>query len=150
MFRLNLSTVISAPIREVFEYVSAYDDDGPVSQELFAAEYGRLVESDGDGFIVEEDVRRYPEDDPDLIRWRCTVRYPESRSKEALNELWAHRMDRFRSVDKGTAWKVSWTPRARGLKLVLQYLVFQLIGRRRLKRELVDPVRAHFEVPGLQ
>ena len=145
MARLRLSAFVNAPIEEVYEYVTAFGRDGPLDAESFREKYGVLLRREEDAFIVQEDVRAFPEDEPLLITWRCTFRYPLSRTMEALDSRWANRRDTFREVDDGTAWRVQWDTWGRGLRGIIQYLAFRLVGHRRIRRELLDPVKEHFE-----
>ena len=147
MVRLRLACTIAAPIEEVYERVTAYGADGPTSEDAFREKYGKVVERDGNTIVTEEDVRGYPEDDPDLIRWRCTFDYPSDRTMEAIDSNWAHRRDTFRFDGDATLWRVQWNSRTGGLKGIAQYLFFRLAGHRRLRAETLDPVKQHFEEP---
>ena len=145
MVRLRLSTFVASPIEEVYRHITAYGRDGPVSEEAFQEQYGAVVEREGNSFVVREDVRRYPDDEPEFITWRCTFSFPSDRTMEALDSTWAHRYDSCRSVPGGTLWRVQWDTRVGGLRGVAQYLVFRLVGHRRMRRRLLDPVMQHFE-----
>ena len=145
MARLRLSTHIAGPIEEVYQHVTAYGKDGPLSDDTFLEKYGTVIERKGDTILFEEDVRAYPEDEPDLVSWRCTFDYPVSRTMEAIDTSWADRSDSFRSLPDGTRWDVQWQTGVGGIRGIIQYLFFLLVGHRRMRREMLDPVRAHFE-----
>ena len=145
MARLRLSTFITGPIEEVYQHVTAYGKDGPLSDDAFQEKYGTVTERKGDIIEFEEDIRAYPEEEPDVISWRCTFDYPVSRTMEAIDSSWADRSDSFRSQPGGTRWDLQWQTGVGGIRGVVQYLFFVLVGQRRLCRELLDPVRAYFD-----
>lgn len=145
MARLRLSVFIAAPIEDVYQYITDYGKDGPVSDEAFEAQYGTVIEQDGHNFVVEEDVRRYPEDEPEFVTWRCTFTYPTERNMEALDSLWSDRADSLRSADGGTQWTIRWRTKTDGLRGIAQYLFFLLFGHRRMKRDMLTSVKEHFE-----
>ena len=145
MARLRLSVFIPAPIEDVYQYITDYDKDGPVSDEAFKAQYGTVIEQEGHNIVVEENVSRHPEDEPDLVTWRCTFIYPTERSMEALDSLWSDRYDFFRSANGGTRWTIRWRTKMGGVQGIIQYLFFQLHGQRRMKKDVLTPVKEHFE-----
>ncbi len=144
MALLRLSVYIHAPIEDVYRHVTAFGADGPVSDEAFASRYGVVLGRDGDSIVVEEDVRHYPEDEPELVRWRCTFEYPTARRMDAVDSIWSDRYDSFRSEKDGTRWSVRWRTKIGGLHGAAQYIYFLLVGGRRMSREVFDPVRKHF------
>lgn len=145
MARLRLSVFIAAPIEDVYQYVTDYGEEGPVSDEAFKAQYGKVIEQDGHRFVIEEDVRRYPEDEPDIVTWRCTFTYPTERIMEAIDSLWSDRADSLRSANGGTQWTIRWRTKIGGVQGIVQYLFFQLFSNRRMKRDVLNPVKEHFE-----
>ena len=148
MAKLTLSAIVHAPLEDVYRHVTCYGSDGPVDDKTFAERYGTVEERDGDSFVVEEDVRAYPEDEPDLIRWRCRFEFPFTRTMTAIDSDWADRNDSFEKVSQGTLWRVRWDTRSRGLKTITQYLAFQLTTHRRLRKDLMAPVLQHFKGDG--
>ena len=148
MARLRLVSFVAAPIEDVYQYVTTYGPDGPVDGDTFEEKYGETLQHDADAIIVREDVRRYPEDDPQLITWRCTFDYPASRTMEALDSAWADRYDSFEADGDRTRWTVRWDTRLGGLRGRVQWLVFRLITHKSMRRDLVDPIKDHFETPG--
>ena len=122
MARLRLASIVGAPIEEVYRHVTAYGPDGPLDDDRFREEYGDIVDRNGDGetVYVREDVRRYPEDDPELITWRCLFDFPKSRTMEAVDSAWADRYDQFEPEGDGTRWTVVWDTRVGGLKGIVQ------------------------------
>ena len=148
MVRLRLSTFVAAPVEEVYQHVTAYGRHGPISDEEFQQKHGErpwILQRDENTVVVREDVRRFPDDEPDLITWRCTFDYPVARSMEAVDSTWAHRRDTFRAVPGGTRWRAQWDPQAGPLRGVIQYLFFLAVRQRRMRREMLDPVKKHFE-----
>lgn len=148
MARLRLVSFVAAPVEDVYQYVTAYGSDGPLDEAAFREKYGETVERGDDAIIVREDVRRYPQDDPELITWRCTFDYPTSRTMEALDSAWADRYDSFRADRDGTRWTVRWNTRLGGLRGIVQYVVFRLITHKSMRRGLVDQIKGHFEKSG--
>lgn len=145
MARLRLASIVGASIEEVYRHVTAYGPDGPLDDDRFREEYGDIVDRDGDTLYVREDVRRYPEDDPELITWRCLFDFPKSRRMEAVDSVWADRYDRFEPEGGGTRWTVVWDTRVGGLKGIVQWLVFRLFTHKGMRRDLLDPTKDHFE-----
>ena len=145
MVRLRLSTFIAAPVEEVYERLTSYGRQGPLNQEEFQQKHGEILQQDENTFVVSEDVRNYPDDDPELITWRCTFDYPTARSMEAVDSPWAHRRDTLRSVPGGTHWRAQWDPHAGPVRGLIQYLFFLAVRQRRMRRELIDPIKEHFE-----
>ena len=145
MALLTISTVVPAPIEEVYAHVTGFGRDGPLAEQAFQEKYGTVIERHESTFVVQEDTRASPENEPDLVSWRCAFDYPTSRSMEAMDSTWAHRRDTFRSVRRGTGWRVRWDTQLGGLLGIAQYLVFRLVGHRRVRRQTFDPVREHFE-----
>jgi len=145
MALLRLTAFIAGPIEEVYPHVTAYGKDGPMSDTAFQDKYGTVIERNGDTVVFEEDIRSYPEDEPDLVSWRCRFDFPVSRTMEGIDTVWADRVDSFRSMRDGTRWDVQWQTGVGGIRGVIQYLFFTLVGHRRLRREILDPVRAQFE-----
>ncbi|MBI4298825.1 MAG: hypothetical protein HY666_03600 [Chloroflexi bacterium] len=143
MARLTLSYFIKASPEEVYEFVTAFGKDGPVNQETFDKRYGKLMSREGDAFIVKEEISRGGESEH--VVWRCTFRYPQHRLMEAVDSLWADRLDQFRTARSGTYWRIQWRTKTGGIRGVLQYLFFRLIGYREPRRNIIKPVQRHFE-----
>ena len=133
MARLRLASIVGASVEEVYSHVTSYGPDGPSDDDQFREEYGEIVDREGDALYVREDVRRYPEDDPELITWRCLFDFPKSRSMEAVDSVWANRYDRFEPEGDGTRWTVVWDTRVGGLKGIVQWLVFRLFTHKGMR-----------------
>ena len=140
-----ISTIIAAPIEELYEHITGFGRDGPIDEQAFEEKYGTVTERQESTFVVREDARANPEDEPDLVTWRCEFNYPTIRSMEAVDSTWANRSDTFHSVSGGTRWSVRWDTRLGGMLGIAQHLVFRAFGHRRIKRETFGPVREHFE-----
>ena len=145
MARFRLTTHVDAPVEDVFRYVTGYGPDGSLDEAIVQEKYGEILEREDGAILVREDVRRYPEDDPELITWRCSFEYASSRTMEALDSAWADRHDSFEAEGAGTRWTVRWNTRIGGLRGLVQYVVFRLRAHRWTRRDLLDPVKDHFE-----
>ena len=113
------------------------DDDS------FRTKYGDVLSHEGSVFVTREDGGGGEPGSQD-ITWRNTFEYPNRRVMEALDSDWADRIDFFRPEGGGTRWSIRWNTRVWGIKAVAQYLTFQLVSRRRLRREIIGPVTQHF------
>ena len=145
MARFRMITHVDAPVEDVYRYVTGYGPDGSLDEATVQEKYGEIIEREEGAILVREDVRRYPEDDPELITWRCPFEYASSRTMEALDSAWADRHDSFEAEDGGTLWTVRWNTRIGGLRGLVQYVVFRLRAHRWTRRDLLDPVKDHFE-----
>ena len=145
---LRLNAYIDAPREEVYRYVALYDADGPIDEAEFVSRYGEIVERDGDTIVVDEDVRSFEEDPPDIVRWRCSFDYPARRAMVAVDSVWADREDTFGEEDGGTRWTIRWRTKTGGWRGALQTVFFWLVQGRRLGREVFGPVREHFSGGG--
>ena len=166
MARLTLSILINAPLEEVYQYVTAFGKDGPVSLDAFQEKYGEILSQEGNVLVVEEWVgmeeeedeeewdgeeegedeeEADEEDESDYITWRCIYDYPNRRFMEAVDSNWADRLDQFRAARGGTRWEVQWRTKTGGVKGMLQYLWFLVIANRNYRRNILDPVRQHFK-----
>ena len=144
MAYLNLSTFIPAPVEEVYEYVTAFGNDGPLD-DAFQIEYGELLGRNGNVFVTQEEDTKGGDEGPKKTTWRCTFEYPGRRMMETLDSSWSDRVDLFRPVRGGTRWRIRWNTRIGGIRGVAQYLVFRLVGHKRLRHGILDPVRGHFD-----
>ena len=145
MVRLRLSTFVAAPVGDVYEHVTFYGPNGPTGDEAFKEHYGEIEERTGDVYLVTEDVNRYPDDPPDLISWRCTFVYPQSRKMEAVDSTWADRRDSFRSQADGTRWDVEWNTHTGWLRGLTQLFGFRVWAHKRMRQKMLDPVKAYFD-----
>lgn len=148
MARFRLITHVDAPVEDVYRYVTGYEPDGTLDDATVQEKYGEILEREDAAILVREDVRRYPEDDPDLVTWRCTFEYASSRKMEAVDSVWADRFDSFEAEGGGTRWTVRWNTRIGGLRGLVQYAVFRLRTHRSMRRDLLDPVKDHFASTG--
>ncbi len=143
MVRLSLSTYIAAAPEDVFRHVTAFGEEGPLSDEAFRAKHGNVLSREGSTFLTRE------VEGDDEVRWRCTFQYPELRSMEALDSSWSSRTDTFQPRRGGTTWTIHWTNGSMGVKGIAQHLAFRLPGHRRVRRAIVEPVTRHFKDPGV-
>jgi len=142
MAYFDLSVFIEVPPEEVYQHVTAFGAAGPLDG-AFQAKYGNILSRQGNVFLTQEEEGT--DESAGKITWRCTFEYPSRRVMEALDSSWANRVDLFRPVKGGTSWSIRWDTRIGGLKGIVQYVVFRLIGHRRLRRAMVDPVKAQLE-----
>jgi hypothetical protein len=132
-------------LEKVYEYVTAYGPQGPVDWEQFRKQYAEDIRDTDDGYVYTEDIRRYPDDPEELITWRCTFEYPNRRLMTALDSSWSHRRDDFETIADATRWTVRWTTRGNLAQGLIQLLFFKIRRSSAIRRELLDPVRLHFE-----
>ena len=149
MPNLKLTASVKAPIHDVYEYVTLYGQDGPLNLKSFHEHYGEIISESHNQFVIREDVRRYPDDDPELVTWYCSFRYPNFRKMEAVDSKWAHRQDSFEVEGKNTKWTIRWNTHIGGLRGVVQYIIFHLFGHRGIRRDLMNPTTNHFDDIGL-
>jgi len=145
MVRLRISTVVPAPVEKVYEHVTGYGPDGPVDEKRFQQTYSEDIRLTDDGYVYTEDIRRYPDDPEEIITWRCTFDYPSHRFMAALDSDWSHRRDVFEPVADATRWTVQWSPQSNLALGLIRFLYFKLKRGKVVRRELMDPVRRHFE-----
>jgi hypothetical protein len=145
MVRLKLSTFIAAPVEDVYERVTDYGPDGPTDDDTFTKHYGEINERTGDVFLVTEDAKRYDDDPPSLISWRCTFVYAESRTMEAVASTWADRRDDFASEADGTRWDVEWKIHTGWLSGLVKLFGFKVWANKRMREKMLDPVKEYFE-----
>lgn len=145
MARLRLSTFIAAPVEDVYERVTFYGPGGPTDDEAFNKHYGEIDERNGDVFLVTEDAKRYDDDPPDLISWRCAFVHPVSRTMEAVDSTWADRRDDFAPEADGTRWDVEWNVPAGWLRGLVQKFGFRVWAHKRMRAKMLDPVKEFFE-----
>ena len=144
MARLRLSAIIPAPIEDVYRHVTGYGADGIIDEEDFRDRLGEVADRDGDILFVEEDTSRHADDPPDMVTSRYAFDYPSERSMEAYDSVWASRYDSFRTADGGTRWTVTWVTKRRGPRSILQSVFFILLGQRRIRRQVIEPVSQQF------
>ena len=144
MTSLSLSALILAPTEEVYQYVTAYGNDGPLD-DAFQAKYGKVVSNQTNVYVTRENEGRDGDEGGREITWSSTFEYPTRRVMKAVNSRWANRVDVFRPVRGGTKWSIRWDTRVGGIRGAAQYLVFRLMGQRRFRRTVVDPVKRYFE-----
>jgi hypothetical protein len=145
LVRLKLSTFIAAPVNDVYEHVTFYGPAGPTDHEAFKNHYGEIKEWADDVFLVTEDAKRYPDDPTELISWRCTFVYSESRIMEAVDSTWADRRDNFVRESEGTRWDVEWNLRTGWLRGLTQIFGFRVWAHKRMRVKMLDPVKEFFE-----
>lgn len=135
MGRLRISVMIPAPIGDVYKQVTACDASGALDEEAAVKKYGRLLRKvDG--------VHIFEEKSEERLQWRVTFEPPSRRVMEAVNPRWSDRTDGFEEAASGTRWTVTWHTKARGVVGLLQWVMFQLSGKKRAMREVVQPVLA--------
>ena len=125
--------------------MTAFDKDGPTDGPAFRERYGTVLSSEGNTFVTSEVEHKEDRDAADKITWRCTFEYPRLRTMEALGSGWANRADLFLPVKDGTMWGIRWDTGIGGIRGLVQYIVFRLVGHKGVRRAIVDPVKGHFE-----
>lgn len=145
MARLRLSTTIPVPIEDVYQHVTGYGADGVIDDEVFKAQFGEVLERNGDILIVQEDTRLHPDDPPHLVTWRYAFDYLSGRSMETSDSTWANRYDTFRAAGDDTKWTVTWVTKRRGPRSIVQFVFFKILGRRSIRRRVIEPVSRYFQ-----
>jgi hypothetical protein len=148
MVRLSISILVPAPVEKVYEHVTAFGRDGPVDEERFQHQYSEDIRRTADGYVYTEDIRRYPDDPEDVITWLCSFDYPSRRVMTAVDSDWSHRRDYFEPIADATRWTVQWSTRGNLAHGLIQYLFFKLKRSKAIGREMMEPVRHHFEAGG--
>ena len=141
---LRINARIDAAPEEVYRHVALWDGDGPTDEARFTEHYGEIVERDGGSLVIDEDVSRYPDDPPDIVRWRCFFDFPERRQMVAVDSAWADREDIFTEENGGTRWRVRWRTKMGGIRGVLQIVYFWLVQGRAMSRDVFGPVKERF------
>ena len=136
MPRLKLVASINAPQGKVFEHVTDCGKDGPIDRDAFQKKHGEIESR-------ENNVITTREKDDDL-RWKYTFDHPNSRMMEALGSSWADRTDTFESTENSTRWTVQWRTKTAGLQGLIQFLYFQLRGKKTFYRRVIQPVEEYF------
>ncbi len=144
MARLRLSTIIPAPVEDVYQYVTGYGAGGVIDEEDFQSQFGEVLEREGDTLVLREDTRLHPDDAPVMVTWRYTFDYSSQRGMETSDSMWANRYDTFRPADGGARWTVTWVTKRSGPRSILQYVFFKILGRRRIRKQVVEPVSRQF------
>lgn len=139
MARLAVTGLVTASPEEVYQFVTAYAPGGPVSEEALRTKYGRILSREGNTYLFEEDGE-------EKARWRVRFEPPTRRVMEAIDSRWSDRTDLFQQARGGTRWTVVWQSKVGGVRGVLQLLVFHLFHKRRIRREIIQPVVDSFLV----
>ena len=145
MAQLRMSIVVPAPVEKVYEYVTAHGPEGPVDEEQFRQRYAENIRRTADGYVYTEDVRRHPDNPEQIITWRCTFAYPNRRFIIAVDSNWSHRRDDFEPLTDATLWTVQWSTHGGWVQGIIQLLIFKIRRSKAIRREVLDPVRLHFE-----
>ncbi|HAL46544.1 MAG: hypothetical protein FI707_03085 [SAR202 cluster bacterium] len=146
MVRLRVSTVVPAEVEAVYRHVTAFGENGPTDPQKFQDLYEADIHQEGDLYVYTEDIRPRNDRPSDIATWHCTFDFPHSRYMAAVDSSWSHRRDWFRSDKSGTRWTVEWTTQQGLVKGMLQLIAFKLFTSRSLRRNMLQPVRQHFQV----
>lgn len=133
MGRLRVTVIVPGRIEDVFRAVTACDATGALVEANVRNKYGRLLQTVDGVHIFEEDRE-------EKLQWRVTFQPPTRRVMEAVDPKWSDRSDDFQGAAHGTKWIVTWTTRARGPVGLVQWMFFQFGGKKRVMREVVQPV----------
>ena len=144
---LQINDHIDAPPDEVYRHVTLWGENGPTEEAGFVSHYGEIVERDGGALVIDEDVSRYPDDPPDIVRWRCFFDFPKRRQMVAVDSTWADREDIFTEEKEGTRWRVRWRTKIGGIRGALQIVYFWLVQGRAMSRDVFGPVKERFPPP---
>ena len=128
---------VPASPERVFEHVTGFPASGAPSRRTLESKYGTLVGQDG------QDYTFLDASDED-VRWRCTFDPPRHCAMRSLESTWADRLDWFEPSGDGTIWTVAWETKTRGIRSLIQWLIFQKTGKRQTYDQIVAPVLRHF------
>ena len=128
---------VPASPEQVFEHVTSFPAAGPPSRRTLEGKYGRLVGQDGQDYT-------FLDNSDENVRWRCTFDPPRHCAMRSPESTWADRLDWFEPSGDGTIWTVAWETKTRGIRSLIQWLIFQKTGKRQTYDQVVAPVLRRF------
>ena len=134
---IRFQVQVPASPERVFEHVTRFPATGPPSRRTLEGKYGVLVGQDGQEYT-------FLDNSDENIRWRCTFDPPRRCAMQAPESTWADRFDWFEPSGDGTLWTVAWDTKTRGIRSLIQWLIFQKTGKRQTYEQIVAPVLRHF------
>ena len=134
---IRFQVQVPASPERVFEHVTRFPAAGPPSRRTLEGKYGRLVGQDGQDYTFLDKA-------DENIRWRCTFDPPRHCAMRAVESTWADRFDWFEPSGEGTLWTVGWDTKTRGIRSLIQWMIFQKTGKRQTYEQMVAPVLRHF------
>ncbi|MSP78960.1 MAG: hypothetical protein EXR67_05345 [Dehalococcoidia bacterium] len=137
MGKLTITTQVSGNITDVYRAVAAFDPSTLSLTDKASAKYGELLRSIDNVYVFRDDKQHE-------LEWRVSFEPPNRRSMEAINPKWADRTDVLQEEAGSTRWTITWHTRARGMIGLLQRFVFETSGKKRVLRDIVQPVLAEF------
>ncbi len=134
---IRFQVQVPASPERVFEHVTRFPAAGPPSRRTLEDKYGRLVGQDGQDYTFLDKA-------DENVRWRCTFDPPRHCAMRAPESTWADRSDWFEPSGDGTLWTVAWDTKTRGIRSLIQWMIFQKTGKRQTYEQIVAPVLRHF------
>lgn len=134
---IRFQVQVPASPEQVFEHVTRFPAAGPPSRRTLEDKYGRLVGQDGQDYTFLDKA-------DENVRWRCTFDPPRHCAMRAPESTWADRSDWFEPSGDGTLWTVAWDTKTRGIRSLIQWMIFQKTGKRQTYDQIVAPVLRHF------
>ena len=134
---IRFQVQVQASPEQVFEHVTRFPASGPPSRRTLEGKYGKLVGQDGQDYT-------FLDNSDENVRWRCTFDPPRHCAMRAPESTWADRFDWFEPSEDGTLWTVAWDTKTRGIRSLIQWLIFQKTGKRQTYEQVVAPVLLHF------
>ena len=137
MGKLTITTQVPGAAEAVYKSVTAFAGPMSVEEPDARKKYGRLLQKVDNVYIFQEDREGG-------LQWRVSFTPPTQRRMEAVDPKWADRVDEFRQASGATQWTITWHTKARGIVALLQSFMFQTSGKRKVMRDIVEPVLAEF------
>jgi hypothetical protein len=144
LVKIRLSARVTAPIEDVYQYVTAFGENGLLDVDRVAERYADNMHQDGEYYVYTEDVRMHIDNPEQIITWRCSFDYPKSRTMRAVDSNWSHRTDFFQPDRDFTYWTVQWDIQDSFIKSMIKWFVYKIGTHRVLKRRILNPVIEHF------
>ena len=135
---IRFQVQVPASPERVFEHVTRFPGSRSAQQE----DAGGEVRQAGGAGRAGLHVPRQGSDEN--IRWRCTFDPPRHCAMRAVESTWADRFDWFEPSGEGTLWTVAWDTKTRGIRSLIQWMIFQKTGKRQTYEQMVAPVLRHF------
>ena len=137
MGKLTITTPVPGDLADVYRAVAAFDPSTAALTDKATTKYGELLRTVDNVYVFRDDKQKG-------LEWRVSFEPPNRRSMEAVDPKWADRTDLLQEEADSTRWTITWHTKARGIIGLLQRFVFETSGKKRVLRDIVQPVLAEF------